>query len=71
MRKIATIVLALGILAGVSAQSQAANYSTTAKKHPQGQQRALLLSADPMTVGSIPKFCHYLGGPHGTSWVCS
>jgi hypothetical protein len=71
MRKTTTIVLALGILASVSAQSQAANCSTKAEKHALGQQRPLLLSAGPTTVGSMPNFCHYLGGPHGNSWVCS
>jgi hypothetical protein len=71
MRKIATIVFAVGILAGVSAQSQAASHSTKTEKHGRAQQRSLLLSADPTTVGSMPGFCHYLGGPHGTSWVCS
>jgi hypothetical protein len=71
MRKIATIILAAGILASVSAQSQAASYSTKPENHARAQQRSLLLSADPIAVASMQGFCHYLGGPHGTSWVCS
>jgi hypothetical protein len=71
MRKITTFVVALGILASVSAQSQAAHYSTIAEKHALGQQRPLLRPAGSTTAGTVPNSCHYLGGPHGSSWVCS
>jgi hypothetical protein len=70
MRKIATITLALGLLAGVSAQSQAEGYSTKAAKHAVAQQRPLMLSATPISIESAPKFCNYVGGPHGTMWTC-
>jgi hypothetical protein len=71
VRKITIISIALAMVASVSPKSRAADDATKVETRARGHLRPLLLATDRTTVGSRSMFCHYLGGPHGTSWVCS
>ncbi len=62
---------AVGILLLAVCSLQAANRSATGTlQRARVTHQALRQTAAPITGASTPKFCYYLGGPKGTSWVC-
>jgi hypothetical protein len=71
MQKMATIGVAFGILLIAAVPLQAAHHSTKKHlRHAHVSLRARPPAAAPVVAANTPKFCYYLGGPHGTTWVC-
>jgi hypothetical protein len=73
MKKMARVAATCGISLSMAAQAQAASHLPKhAVKHARIHIHHLYhrLTADPLIVAGATKFCYYMGGPHGTSWVC-
>lgn len=65
----AAAAVALVIFIGAASPLHAAIYSTKQTvKHPRVHHR--MGTAEVQVVASAPKFCYYMGGPHGAPWVC-
>jgi hypothetical protein len=71
MKEITALVGALGMLLIAAGSPQAADYFTKgALRQARVGQREMPRAIASDIAASAPKFCYYLGGPKGTSWVC-
>jgi hypothetical protein len=71
MQKLAKIGVAFGLLLVTASPLQAADHSTKSHlRYARTDHRVVPTAAVVTIAENTPKFCYYLGGPHGTSWVC-